>query len=44
MKEFTTYNDIMPFFTLLPKGYFGGRVLLPEARRKLTKDEQEHEK
>lgn len=33
----------MPFFTLLPKGYFGGRVLLPEARRKLTKDEQERE-
>eukprot|EP00347_Sterkiella_histriomuscorum_P011112 403373711 len=40
MKDFTVYKDLMVFFTLLPKAYFGGRVLLPVQNKKETDDER----
>ncbi|CDW86496.1 cyclic nucleotide-binding domain containing protein [Stylonychia lemnae] len=40
MKDFTVYKDLMIFFHLLPKSYFGGRVLLPVQNKKETEDER----
>lgn len=34
MKDVVIYKDLMVFFTLLPKSYLGGRVLLPQSIEK----------